>query len=98
ASAGLAAPWGPDGSLADCAVLAVDGRGESTPMLAGGKRGRKVGVLKVQALPHSLGLLYEDLTTHLGFERSSDEYKVMAMASYGTPLHLDHFRQRVDAA
>jgi carbamoyltransferase len=27
--------------------------------------------------------LYEDLTAHLGFERSSDEYKVMAMASYG---------------
>ena len=35
ASAALAAPWGPDGSLADCAVLAVDGRGESTSMLAG---------------------------------------------------------------
>ena len=37
------------------------------------------------ALPHSLGLLYEELTAHLGFRRSSDEYKVMAMASYGSP-------------
>jgi carbamoyltransferase len=97
ASAALAAPWGPDGALGDCAVLAVDGRGESTSMLAGEYRDRKLDLLKAQSLPHSLGLLYEDLTAHLGFERSSDEYKVMAMASYGAPLHLDHFRQRVYA-
>lgn len=97
ASAALAAPWGSDGSLADCAVLAVDGRGEATSMLAGEYRDRKLDLFKAQALPHSLGLLYEDLTAHLGFERSSDEYKVMAMASYGTPRHLDHFRERVYA-
>jgi carbamoyltransferase len=97
ASAALAAPWGLDGTLKDCAVLAVDGRGESTSMLAGEYRDRKLDMLKAQSLPHSLGLLYEDLTAHLGFERSSDEYKVMAMASYGAPLHLDHFRQRVYA-
>jgi carbamoyltransferase len=29
--------------------------------------------------------MYEDLTAHLGFLRSSDEYKVMALASYGEP-------------
>jgi carbamoyltransferase len=97
ASAALAAPWGPDGSLADCAVLAVDGRGEATSMLAGEYRDHKLDILTAQSLPHSLGLLYEDLTAHLGFERSSDEYKVMAMASYGAPLHLDHFRQQVHA-
>ena len=97
ASAALAAPWGLDGTLKDCAVLAVDGRGESTSMLAGEYRDRKLDMLKAQSLPDSLGLLYEDLTAHLGFERSSDEYKVMAMASYGAPLHLDHFRQRVYA-
>ena len=95
ASAALAAPWGPDGSLADCAVLAVDGRGEATSMLAGEYRDRKLDILRAQSLPHSLGLLYEDLTAHLGFERSSDEYKVMAMASYGKPVHLDHFRRLV---
>ena len=35
--------------------------------------------------PHSLGLMYEDITGHLDFLRSSDEYKVMALASYGKP-------------
>ena len=44
ASAGLAAPWGPDGSLADCAVLVADGRGEATSMLAGEYRDRKLDI------------------------------------------------------
>ncbi|HEV2076161.1 MAG TPA: carbamoyltransferase C-terminal domain-containing protein, partial [Thermoleophilaceae bacterium] len=52
-------------------------------------------VLAAQELPHSLGLLYEDLTQHLGFRRSSDEYKVMAMASYGRPRFLEALREAV---
>jgi carbamoyltransferase len=91
ASAGLVAPFG------DCAVLVADGRGEATSMLAGEYRDGKLDILASQALPHSLGLLYEDLTAHLGFERSSDEYKVMAMASYGKPRHLPLLRQLVYA-
>jgi carbamoyltransferase len=81
----------------DCAVLVVDGRGERTSMLAGSFTDSKIDVLATQSLPHSLGLLYEDLTEHLGFKRSSDEYKVMAMASYGTPRFADHFRDLVYA-
>jgi carbamoyltransferase len=81
----------------DCAVLVVDGRGERTSMLAGSYRDAKLDVLASQALPHSLGLLYENLTEHLGFARSSDEYKVMAMASYGRPRFLDRFRELVYA-
>lgn len=81
----------------DAAVLVVDGRGERTSMLAGAYRDHKLDVLASQALPHSLGLLYENLTEHLGFARSSDEYKVMAMASYGEPRFADGLRERVYA-
>ena len=42
-------------------------------------------------------LLYEDVTEHLGFLRSSDEYKVMALASYGEPRHLPFLRDAVAA-
>ncbi|MGW4642120.1 carbamoyltransferase family protein, partial [Sphaerisporangium sp. NPDC004334] len=35
------------------------------------------------------------VTEHLGFLRSSDEYKVMALASYGEPRHLGELRERV---
>ena len=62
-----------------------------------GYDGGPLEVLAAQALPHSLGLLYEELTAHLGFRRSSDEYKVMAMASYGEPAFLDELRELVRA-
>jgi len=78
-----------------CSVLVLDGRGERGSHLAGRFAGGALDVLAAQALPHSLGLLYEDLTAHLGFRRSSDEYKVMAMASYGEPAFLSDFRRLV---
>ncbi|MGE2835838.1 carbamoyltransferase family protein [Mycobacterium sp. SMC-4] len=81
----------------DTAVLVVDGRGERTSMLSGAYRDHKLDVLASQALPHSLGLLYESLTEHLGFTRSSDEYKVMAMGSYGQPRFIEALRERVHA-
>ena len=90
ASAHLAAPF------ASSAVLVVDGRGERASHLAGHARADgSLEVLATQQLPHSLGLLYEELTEHLGFRRSSDEYKVMAMASYGSPRFLDALRALV---
>jgi carbamoyltransferase len=93
ASAALAAPF--DG---DCAGLVLDGRGERHSHLAA--RFRTDGSIErlfSQDLPHSLGLLYEDATEHLGFLRSSDEYKVMALASYGKPQHADYLREFVHA-
>ena len=85
----MAAPYG------SSAVMTVDGRGENTSYLAGRWRGGRLEVLAEQELPHSLGLMYEDVTEHLGFLRSSDEYKVMAMASYGEPIFLDRLRDTI---
>src|SRR3954462_8728875 len=90
ASCHLAAPF------PSSAVLVVDGRGESASHLAGHAHADgSLDVLAAQRLPRPLGLLYEELTEHLGFRRSSDEYKVMAMASYGTPRFLEDFRSLV---
>ncbi|MGS2645114.1 carbamoyltransferase C-terminal domain-containing protein [Streptosporangium sp. LJ11] len=89
ASAGLAAPY------RDSAVLVCDGRGEAVSHLAGHYRDGELTILAAQELPHSLGLMYEEVTEHLGFLRSSDEYKVMAMASYGEPRHLGALRELI---
>jgi carbamoyltransferase len=89
ASAHLVSPF--DSS----AVMVLDGRGERSSFLAGHYRGDRLDVLAVQELPHSLGIFYEELTDHLGFTRSSDEYKVMALASYGQPRFLDELRRSV---
>ncbi|ANZ40114.1 carbamoyltransferase [Lentzea guizhouensis] len=90
ASTGLAAPF-----AGNCAVLVADGRGECGSHLAGRYVDQELTTLAAQKLPHSLGLFYEDLTEHLGFLRSSDEYKVMALASHAKPVHLDLLREHV---
>lgn len=87
ASAFLASPY------AESAVLTMDGRGERTTTSYGSYTGGRYERLLQVFLPHSLGLLYEDVTRHLGFLHSSDEYKVMALASYGKPAFVEEFRK-----
>jgi len=89
ASAFYASPF------AHAAVLTLDGRGEratTTYNLGSGTRLERLGQVD---MPHSLGLLYEQVTAYLGFLPSSDEYKVMALASFGGPRYRDEFRDIV---
>src|SRR5690606_11008405 len=89
ASAFLAAP------CEETAVLTLDGRGERASTSYGVYRDGRYTRLKQVELPHSLGLLYEDVTRYLGFLHSSDEYKVMALASFGQPEYLSQMREIV---
>ena len=92
ASAFLAAPY------EDCAVLTMDGRGESATTSYGHFSRDGYRRLRQVDMPHSLGLLYEDVTSYLGFLHSSDEYKVMALASFGQPRYAARFREMVQLA
>ncbi|WP_418960810.1 carbamoyltransferase [Streptomyces tritici] len=76
-------------------VLVLDGRGERASHLAARRVGDRLEPLHAQELPESLGLVYEELTEHLGFLRSSDEFKVMALASHGRPRMLAELRRYV---
>jgi carbamoyltransferase len=77
------------------AVMTIDGRGEkATTSYYVGKDNDLTNIGQVN-MPHSLGLLYEKMTTHLGFLHSSDEYKVMALASYGKPEFEKQFRDMI---
>jgi len=89
ASAYLAAPF------PSSAVMVVDGRGERGSYLAGAVRDGELEVLAHRDLPHSLGFVYEELTRHLGYLHGNDEYKIMALASYGRPRHIDAFRELI---
>jgi carbamoyltransferase len=90
ASSAFAAP-----DAGDSSVLVLDGRGERASHLAARRVGDRLEPLYAQDLPHSLGLVYEELTEHLGFLRSCDEFKVMALASHGTPRMLPELRRHV---
>lgn len=76
----------------EAAVLTIDGRGEhaTTSYYIGEQN--NLHLLSDVRMPYSLGLLYENVTSYLGFLHSSDEYKVMALASYGKPTYVHEFR------
>ncbi|HAT43551.1 MAG TPA: carbamoyltransferase [Ktedonobacter sp.] len=77
------------------AVLTLDGRGEQATTSYSLGEGNTLRWLGQVNYPHSLGLLYEQVTGYLGFLPSSDEYKVMALASFGKPRFLADFRDIV---
>jgi carbamoyltransferase len=77
------------------AVMTLDGRGEKATTGYGVGVGTELEWLGQVHMPHSLGLLYERVTEYLGFLHSSDEYKVMALASFGKPRFLTEFRDIV---
>lgn len=77
------------------AILTLDGRGEQATTTYSLGKGNQIERIGQVNMPHSLGLLYEEVTAYLGFARSSDEYKVMALASFGKPTYLDEFRVMV---
>jgi carbamoyltransferase len=89
ASALLASPF------ERAAVMTLDGRGERATTSYGVGEGMRIERLGQVDFPHSLGLLYEQVTGYLGFLPSSDEYKVMALASFGEPAFVDQFRKIV---
>jgi carbamoyltransferase len=77
------------------AIMTLDGRGEraTTSYFIG--QGRQLTEHGAVTMPHSLGLLYEEITSYLGFLHSSDEYKVMALASFGKPEYVEPLRKLV---
>src|SRR5262245_36575107 len=77
------------------AVLTLDGRGEKATTGYAVGEGNRLEWLGQVNMPHSLGLLYEEVTGHLGFLHSSDEYKVMALATFGKPRFVNEFREIV---
>lgn len=73
-------------------VLINDGKGESdtNSILIG--ENNNIKFLDSVAFPHSIGMLYMEVTQFLGFRGGEDEYKVMGLASYGEPSYINNFR------
>jgi len=70
------------GPFESAAILILDGRGEKQTALLASGRGASVEILDEVVFPHSLGLFFGAITQFLGFKPDSDEWKVMALASY----------------
>jgi carbamoyltransferase len=79
------------------AILTADAQGETESVTFGRGRDNAIHYLKSMHYPHSLGMLYSTFTEYLGFVANSDEWKVMALASYADPDNefLRLFREHV---
>jgi carbamoyltransferase len=77
------------------ACCAIDGFGDfvSTSFAIGSRN--HLEVLDKVYFPHSLGMMYTAVTQFLGFRGYGDEFKVMGLAPYGRPRHVDAVRQLV---
>ena len=69
----------------EAALFSVDGLGDFASAMWGVGRGNRITVQGSVLFPHSLGIFYTALTQYLGFPKYGDEYKVMGLASYGSP-------------
>ena len=69
-------------SFKEAAILTADGRGEDDTLTYAVGKDNKIEKLSSILFPHSIGLFYGTFTQFLGFTPDSDEWKVMALASY----------------
>ncbi len=74
------------------AVLSVDGCGEYQTCLMGKYENGKLFKINEIKYPYSLGHIYSIFTSFLGFRTNSGEGKVMGLAAYGEPVHLDDIK------
>ena len=84
----------------EAAILTTDGVGEWATLTVGRGKRTPGGATEIQLLrevrwPHSLGMLYSTFTAYLGFAVNEGEYKVMGLASYGTPRFAEQVRKVV---
>jgi carbamoyltransferase len=77
------------------ALLSADGLGDFASTMWGTGAGQRMTIHDTIAFPHSLGMYYTAVTQYLGFPKFGDEYKVMGLAAYGKPDHLEVFRDMV---
>ena len=79
----------------DAINVSVDGMGDFASAAWGKGTDGKIDIESRVFFPHSLGIFYSALTQWLGFPHYGDEYKVMGLAPYGEPKHMDLMRKIV---
>ncbi len=77
----------------DASLCAIDGFGDFVSTSMGIGAGNHMSVLERVYFPHSLGMLYTAITQFIGFHGYGDEFKVMGLAPYGKPTHVEEIRQ-----
>ncbi|MDO9411036.1 MAG: carbamoyltransferase C-terminal domain-containing protein [Pseudolabrys sp.] len=84
--------------FSEAALLSIDGFGDFSSTAWGVGTGADIRMDGRVNFPHSLGIFYQAMTQYLGFPHYGDEYKVMGLAPYGAPRHMEAMRRIVRTA
>jgi carbamoyltransferase len=79
----------------EAAFLSIDGFGDFVSAQRGVGRDRSLNVIDEVGFPHSLGLFYTAVTQFLGFHKYGEEWKMMGLAPYGKPRHVEQLRNLI---
>jgi carbamoyltransferase len=79
----------------EAVCLSIDGFGDFASASWGVGTNENLRVEGDILFPDSLGIFYQSITQFLGFSNYGDEYKVMGLASYGSPELMDQMKKIV---
>lgn len=80
----------------NAAFLTLDAVGEWATASWGVAEGNMITIKEELHFPQSLGLLYSAFTVFTGFEANEGEYKMMGLAPFGSPRHIDRIKKLLD--
>ncbi len=69
--------------------LSIDGSGDFVSLAYAKCENNKIVIEKKSYFPNSLGIFYHAMTQFLGYKNYGDEYKIMGLAAYGTPIYFE---------
>ena len=75
--------------------LSIDGFGDFCSIAIAKCENKKISIIDKTFFPDSLGLVYEAFTQYLGFNNYGDEYKVMGLSSFGSPIYSELIEEKI---
>ena len=78
-----------------CVGLSIDGSGDFTTLAIAECQNNKINIIEKTFFPNSLGIFYHAMTQFLGFKNYGEEYKMMGMAAYGSPIYFDKIKNNL---
>ena len=81
--------------FSESSVVVIDGVGEIDTISIFDATQGKLKRKAYRTFPHSLGKLYGSVCRYLGFTGSTKEGKVMALASFGSPIYDNEFSKMI---
>jgi carbamoyltransferase len=76
-------------------ALSIDGSGDFSTLVIAECEKQKIKITNKIYFPNSLGIFYQAMTQFLGFKSYGDEYKIMGLAPYGTPIYFEKIKKNI---